>query len=63
MLYLYRCPKCLTEKEVNHSMEECETHHEMCSACEGPPLEMIRVISGGFATIFRGKKWECKEGY
>lgn len=28
--YIYRCPNCKKEREVQHPIKECDTHREIC---------------------------------
>jgi len=60
--YLYRCPKCDSTKEVTHSIADCDKVKIFCEECEGPPLEMERVLEGGTGFILKGKRW-ARDGY
>ena len=60
MKYTYKCGYCDTEREVEHSVAECDTHEEMCFhgpthhyGEEGKP--MLRVIQPSLI-IWKGGK-------
>ena len=74
MRYLYRCPECGAEREVNHGMNKrkivfCHECRDVCfensSECEEYLRSknqigpmMHRVISGGNGVLFKGDGWE-----
>jgi predicted nucleic acid-binding Zn ribbon protein len=58
MRYVYRCVVCMNEKEVEHSMKECDTHKEICEC----GCSMERAITGGQGFQLQGNTWS-KDGY
>lgn len=60
MRYIYKCTQCDTEREVVHSVEECDYHTEICLAdtdnkhldCGGAMYRVMQSI----LTIWKGGK-------
>lgn len=55
MKYTYKCPICDEEREVEHSVDECDTFHTHCDDPNHDGEPMHRVIQPSLI-IWKGGK-------